>query len=65
MELLASETTNAKGLIVGLNNGEIRLYYEKNLISTFTMQSPLTALKYVEKSKKKRRRGGAKENKAV
>jgi hypothetical protein len=47
LELLQSDTTTAKGLIVALENGDIRVYHEKNLVSTFSMQSPLTAIKYI------------------
>jgi hypothetical protein len=46
IELLHYDTTNAKGLIVGLDNGEVRIYHEKNLVSTLNMGSPLSALRY-------------------
>jgi Bardet-Biedl syndrome 1 protein len=47
MELLSvSKTRTAKGLLLGLTSGEVRLYNEKSLIAQLRIEEPLTAMRF-------------------
>ena len=47
MELLAlKKTRTAKALIVGLANGDVRLYHEKHLVAQLRINEPVTALRF-------------------
>jgi len=46
MELLHHQTTNAKALLVALETGELRVYYEKNLISSINTDDVMTGVRF-------------------
>lgn len=46
MEMLILQQSNSFATLVGLSNGEIRLYNEKNLVSTVNLDEPIYGIKF-------------------